>query len=248
MTPETARLRNRRNNAYRAWKHSGTQLAWFHFLELREEYLQHCSTAYQEHLEYQADRLRSSPRSFWRMVRDRRQTNGIPRRMRYSGMKLSSLLESAGLFADYFQSNYAQQSSQHHSPHGPFEELISMASVSLDEVNSALKLLDLHKAVGPDGIPNSFLRSLADELTRPLWLIFSASLESEIFPTQWKSSYVTPIFKSGGRSQFSNYRGIAILSAMAKVFEHIVCSKLDDAIGHKICLLPLSSSHWWSTS
>ena len=195
MTPETARLRNRRNRAHRAWKRSGTQPAWSHCLELREEYLQHYSAAYQEHLESQAERLRSSPRSFWRMVRDRRQTNGIPRRMRllllivcmrYSGMTSSSLLESAGLFADYFQSNYAQQSSQHHSPHGPFEELISMASVSLDEVNSALKLLDLHKAVGPDGIPNSFLRSLADELTCPLWPIFSASLESGIFPSQWK--------------------------------------------------------------
>ena len=99
-----------------------------------------------------------------------------------------------------------------------------MASVSLDEVNPALKLLDLHKAVGPDGIHNSFLRSLADELTYPLWLIFSASLESGIFPSQWKSSYVTPNFKSGGRSQCSNYRGIAVLSAMAKVFEPIVCS------------------------
>ena len=65
-------------------------------------------------------------------------------------MALSSSVESAGLFADYFQSNYALQSSQHYSLHGPFEELISAASVSLDEVNSALKLLDLYKAVGFD--------------------------------------------------------------------------------------------------
>ena len=84
-------------------------------------------------------------------------------------MTLSSPVESAGLFADYFQSNYALQSSQHYSPHGSFEELISAASVSLGEVNSALKLLDLHKTVGFDGMPYSFLRSLSGELARPLW-------------------------------------------------------------------------------
>ena len=117
MTRETARLRNRRNRVHRAWKRSGTQPAWSHFLELREEYLQHCSAAYQEDLESQAERLRSSPRSFWRIVRDSRETISIPRRMRNNSMASTSSLESAGLLTEYFQSNYAPQLGQHQSPH-----------------------------------------------------------------------------------------------------------------------------------
>ena len=45
---------------------------------------------------------------------------------------------------------------------------------------------------------------------------------------------MTPIFKSGDRSQCMDYCGIALLSASAKVFEKIVCKKLEDAIGAKI--------------
>ena len=45
---------------------------------------------------------------------------------------------------------------------------------------------------------------------------------------------MTLIFKSGDRSQCMDYCGIALLSASAKVFEKIVCKKLEDAIGAKI--------------
>lgn len=234
MTAETARLRNRRNRSFKAYKRSGTPAALDRFLWLRTEYLKHCELAYQAYLNAQAHLLKSSPRSFWRIVNEKRGTNGIPRKMHHNGHESSNTRRSAGLFADYFESNYAPRSDQHYSSHGPFEEVITDTFISVDEVNLALRTLDPYKAVGPDGIPNSILRSLADVMTMPLWHIFAASLKSGTFPEQWKSSFVTPIFKSGDRSQCSNYRGIALLSTMAKVFEQIVCRKLEEAVGHKI--------------
>jgi hypothetical protein len=45
------------------------------------------------------------------------------------------------------------------------------------------------------------------------------SLETCIFPDRWKHSFVISIFKSGRRNDISNYRGIAILSATAKLFK-----------------------------
>jgi hypothetical protein len=38
----------------------------------------------------------------------------------------------------------------------------------------------------------------------------------------WKLSFVTPIFKSGKCNDVSNYRGIAILSTVGKLFELLV--------------------------
>lgn len=43
-----------------------------------------------------------------------------------------------------------------------------------------------------------------------------------MFLSSWKISYLTPIFKSGRRSDISNYRGIAILPTIAKLFESMV--------------------------
>jgi DNA-binding transcriptional ArsR family regulator len=38
----------------------------------------------------------------------------------------------------------------------------------------------------------------------------------------WKLSYVTPTFKAGSRNDVTNYREIAILSAIAKLFELLI--------------------------
>jgi hypothetical protein len=56
----------------------------------------------------------------------------------------------------------------------------------------------------------------------PFCLLFNRSLASCVFSDRWKLSFVTPIFKSGKRNDVSNYRGIAILSTVGKLFELLV--------------------------
>jgi hypothetical protein len=53
-------------------------------------------------------------------------------------------------------------------------------------------------------------------------MLFNSSLETCILPNRWKLSFVSLIFRSGRRNDISNYRGIAILSAIAKFFELLV--------------------------
>jgi hypothetical protein len=48
------------------------------------------------------------------------------------------------------------------------------------------------------------------------------------FPDRWKLSFVTPIFKSGKRNEVSNYRGIAILLTVGKIFELLVYKHMYD--------------------
>ena len=40
-------------------------------------------------------------------------------------------------------------------------------------------------------------------------MIFNKSLTSGIFPTKWKASNLTPVFKSGQNDVVTNYRGIS---------------------------------------
>jgi hypothetical protein len=52
--------------------------------------------------------------------------------------------------------------------------------------------------------------------------IFNKSPSSGVFPDELKDAKITPIFKSGVRSEVNNYRPISVLSVIAKIFEKIV--------------------------
>ncbi|XP_025266658.1 uncharacterized protein LOC112638705 [Camponotus floridanus] len=81
-------------------------------------------------------------------------------------------------------------------------------------------------APGVDGIPPVFLTSCNLVMSRMFWLIFEKSLSCGIFPSLWKLSIVTPVFKDGDRSLVSNYRSISKQNPMPKIFENIVAGKL----------------------
>ena len=60
------------------------------------------------------------------------------------------------------------------------------------------------------------------------------SLKAGIFPETWKKSYLVPIFKSGKKSDVRNYRGIAVISCIPKLFEAIINQKLFSQIKNRI--------------
>jgi hypothetical protein len=79
------------------------------------------------------------------------------------------------------------------------------------EVLNALLDLDINKRPIPDGVPPLILKSCASAFALPLCLIFNRSLASCVFPD-----------RSGKRNDVSNYRGLAILSGVGKLFEFLV--------------------------
>jgi len=57
--------------------------------------------------------------------------------------------------------------------------------------------------------------------------MFNQSIDTGIFPDEWKSARITPLFKkAGSRSDPSNYRPISIIPVVAKVFERIIYDQL----------------------
>jgi hypothetical protein len=80
-------------------------------------------------------------------------------------------------------------------------------------------LLDLNTGPGLDGVPPLVLKSCASAFAFPLCLLFNRSLASCVFSDRWELSFVTPnIFKSEKSNDVSNFRGIAILSTVGKLF------------------------------
>ena len=82
------------------------------------------------------------------------------------------------------------------------------------------------KAAGLDRIPQKLVKNSAVIITPFLNHIFNISLPEEKFPGDWKKARVSPIFKSGSRDEYDNYRPISILSPISKIFEKTVFDQL----------------------
>ncbi|RMC06903.1 hypothetical protein DUI87_16353 [Hirundo rustica rustica] len=69
-----------------------------------------------------------------------------------------------------------------------------------EAVRGLLRCSDTHKSMGPDGIHPRMMRELADELAKPLSIIYQQSWFTGKVPDDWKLANVTPIHKRvGGR-------------------------------------------------
>lgn len=54
------------------------------------------------------------------------------------------------------------------------------------------------------------------------------------FPSRWKTSFVSPIFKEGDRSNVVNYIPVSILCSISKIFEILVFNKLFEKVKSNI--------------
>lgn len=91
------------------------------------------------------------------------------------------------------------------------------------EVDIRLSRIKIHKAPGPDGIPNWFLRDFSSFLCQPIAAIFNASIREGVVPAIWKSAEVVPIPKVHPPTSIQNdLRPISLLPTIAKVFEGVV--------------------------
>ena len=76
-----------------------------------------------------------------------------------------------------------------------------------------------------------YLKELADELTPAFTFLCRSSLLNGIVPADWKTAFVTAVFKKGERHQAKNYHPIALTaqsltSVPCKLMEHFIISSV----------------------
>ena len=70
------------------------------------------------------------------------------------------------------------------------------------------------------------MKNSIDHIILPLTHIINQSLATGIVPHDMKIAKVIPIFKSGNKNIFNNYRPISILPAFSKILEKVMANKL----------------------
>ena len=65
-------------------------------------------------------------------------------------------------------------------------------------------------------------------------IIFNKSITEGVFPSPWKQSFISPVYKSGDKNNVENYRPIAIINGFSKLLESIIANKLYSYVEGKI--------------
>ena len=107
---------------------------------------------------------------------------------------------------------------------------IYLSFTSEEEIYNILKTLNIKKGAGADGIRPKDLKNNARYLTPILTKLINSRLENAIVPDLLKTSIIRPIYKSGNKAEFNNYRPIAILPSIEKILEEVVVRRLNEYI------------------
>ena len=190
--------------------------------------------------------IRSQPKRFWSIFKLTNKSSNFPDVMSLGSVNAdgrseqpttaSTPKEIAQLFNHYFASVFLPStivipSDDSMQVTGP---VLTDIELTTDEVLKSLKMLNVNKATGSDGIPARLLRETADNIAPSLTKLFNKSLQYGIIPDELKVANVVPVYKKGRKDYVENYRPISLLPLVSKVRERCVLARVRDHLYHFI--------------
>ena len=106
----------------------------------------------------------------------------------------------------------------------PTEHPFNFNVITESETLSIINKLKSENSSGKDEISNNLLKSIKDEIGKPLTIIINQSLRTGIFPDALKIAMLTihSLYKKGDNFCLNNYRPISLLPTISKIFERVM--------------------------
>jgi len=212
------------------------------FYQCRSSYRRQVRIARFRHTRRSINAFRNSPKRLWRFI------NSSCGRTRSSVSLPSSLSSPSGLqtdtvdilnaFADHFAVIGQRTAStvQNVGPDcSPLEFLPSSGSrcFSLRFIDPQILTLlvpkmDTSYKGAVKNVPDKVIRSSIALLAVPIAFLFNLSLATSTFPSSFKSSSITPLYKcKGSKSDPNSYRPISLIPFLSKLFERCIKDQLE---------------------
>jgi len=106
----------------------------------------------------------------------------------------------------------------------------SFKQVSYIDILKIIRSMKNKNSAGYDCLSNRMLKKEAYRFSTLLTPLINESLNEGIFPSSLKRANLIPIYKKGDRSNLNNYRPIALLPVLSKVFEKVINIQLTEVI------------------
>lgn len=101
------------------------------------------------------------------------------------------------------------------------------SEITFSEIENAIRHTKAKKAPGPDNIGNAFYKALPLDWILYLQTLFNNILCKETLPTSWSKVNMTMIYKKGDKKDRNNYRGIALINSITKIFTQVLKNRLE---------------------
>lgn len=186
---------------------------------------------------FNEEKIKTNTKCFFSFTKSLRKTKSLPNSMKFEDEISSDRVSICNLFSKFFTSVFNPADPQEYvlfddgPVYDPFvhqNTQVSDMTITPGEIERALKGFNVNKVASPDNIPMLFFMNLSMSLSLPLCILFNKSLKENTFPSRWKTSFVSPIFKDGDKNDLTNYRAVSIMCAISKIFERLVFNKLFD--------------------
>lgn len=175
---------------------------------------------------------KNNPKKFWAYVNSKRNyKEDIPelmvRNVNDNSVSVTNgISERAKVLSDFFGTTFTKDEVTDTNNINA-ASIMGDIKISVEDVCRKLKELNISKSPGPDNIHPRMLKELANELSRPLEIVFSQSIMEGKLPEDWKKADITAIHKKGDKHNAENYRPISLTSVCCKIAERIIRDKME---------------------
>ena len=218
LTRDLKNLMIKRDNEHKKAIQTNKELHWSNYKRLRNAVT---SKMRKEKSSYYTTKLseHNDPKEMWQTL-----NSIIPKKSKSSSTTAN---HTASDFNDFFTS-IPRNLSSHFDRSKPsilsprVNDDFTLKEVSSDFVLKELQSMKTKKATGLDGLSARLLKDSATVIFKPVTYLINLTIITNIIPTEWKTAKVTPLFKSGKRSDLNNYRPISVLPLVSKIMERAV--------------------------
>lgn len=215
------KLIQKKNNARRKWLKTNSEYDYDIYSNIRREVKKSITVAHKNYIQFIQDNVQNNVKLFWQYSKLNKKSNTCPNEFKYNDESASDPSTICQMFSNFFQTTYVQSNSQ--TPIIQSNNVTTNAYViETPQIEFLLANIDINKNGGPDSIPNIFLRETNTALAPILKLIFNRSLAEGYYPSKFKESFITPIYKKGIRNDICNYRPVSLLNAFSEIFEKLM--------------------------
>ena len=238
-----------RREAYQEFKQSGSEEAWEKFTLARKD----CNKitkrkqteSWNKFLEDVEDARHNDPKQMWNLIK-----RLIPNSKKASMSPITKADGSLALSEDEIVEAWAAHVERLGTPKPhPLENAAFAAQVEAEvqehaassndipdgevdgvftdeELKETLDSPDYHKACASDGTKNTMFKKGREAMAPLLLELFNHLRTTETFPDDWCKAVIVNLYKDGPRTDPGNYRGIALISCLGKIYLSLWAKRL----------------------